>query len=97
MCSLTEPTEVLFCVTQRVTRSDAVFPSAKCSQRCHRARLLLWYVARIIARNYDEMDVLPANSDREVTEENILLHPVVVAVEETGGKRGCGVSASSAK
>lgn len=74
-------------MTQCVTRSDALFPSPECSQRCRRARLLLWYVARIIARNYVEMDVLPAYFDREVTEENKLLHPAVVE-EETGGKEG---------
>lgn len=83
--SLTELTGVLLRVTQCVTQSDAVFPSPKCSQRCRHARLLLWYVARIIARNYIEMGILPAYFDREVTEENKLLHPAVVE-EETGGK-----------
>lgn len=62
-----------------------VFPSPECSQLCRRARLLLWYVARIIARNYDKMDVLPASFDREVTEENKLFHPAAVT-EETGGE-----------
>lgn len=42
-------------------------------------------MARIIARNYDEMDVLRASSDREVIEENELLHLAEVA-EESGGE-----------
>lgn len=75
-------------MTQRLTRSDTVFPGLECSQLCRRARLLLWYVAGIIARNYDEMDVLPASFDREVTEENKLLHPPVVAGETVGEEEG---------
>lgn len=42
------------------------------------------------------MDVLPAYFDREVTEENKLLHPAVVE-EETGGKEGEKKIAWSAK
>lgn len=79
--------------TDRSLSSCDSVPDAKwhgvpeCSQLCRRARLLLWYVPRIIARNYDEMDVLPASVDRELTEENKLLHTAVAAEETIEGER----------